>query len=492
MRASVKAIRVVARWPRPAYTSAARDPGSLHVRETGSFPVPSPTAAEPWEHLKTLIAERRTDEILPFLTSLPPGEPARAMDRLEETERTSLLTLLPADVAADLLDTLPGAEAAVAIEEMPAARAAAIVEEMPSDEQADLLGQLGAGEAEAILQRMGTARATTARRLLSYEPDTAGGLMITEYLAYPETGTVGDVVADLRAHGERYADFNVQYAYVVGDGDRLVGVLRVRDLLLAPATRPLRDILLADPLRVSDTTPLEDLMRFFDEHTLFGVPVTDADGHLVGVVRRASVQEAMQRDATRVFLAMSGLSGEDELRSMSLRTRSFRRLSWLSLNIVLNVLAASVIAMYQDTLSAVIALAVFLPIISDMSGCSGNQAVAVSIRELTLGLIRPYEFMRVVVKEGAVGMLNGLILGILLGLLAFIWKENVYLALVVGSALALNTVVAVLLGGLIPLALRALRLDPALASGPILTTVTDMCGFFLVLSFASALLPRLT
>jgi magnesium transporter len=159
---------------------------------------------------------------------------------------------------------------------------------------------------------------------------------------------------------------------------------------------------------------------------------------------------------------------------------------------VLNVLAASVIAMYQDTLSAVIALAVFLPIISDMSGCSGNQAVAVSIRELTLGLIRPYEFMRVVVKEGAVGMLNGLILGILLGLLAFIWKENVYLALVVGSALALNTVVAVLLGGLIPLALRALRLDPALASGPILTTVTDMCGFFLVLSFASALLPRLT
>jgi len=158
---------------------------------------------------------------------------------------------------------------------------------------------------------------------------------------------------------------------------------------------------------------------------------------------------------------------------------------------VLNVLAASVIAAYQETLSAVIALAVFLPIISDMSGCSGNQAVAVSIRELTLGLIRPYEYLRVVVKEGAVGIMNGIALGILLGGLAFIWKQNVYLSLVVGAALALNTVVAVLIGGLVPLALKALRLDPALASGPILTTVTDMCGFFLVLSMASAVLPRL-
>ena len=176
---------------------------------------------------------------------------------------------------------------------------------------------------------------------------------------------------------------------------------------------------------------------------------------------------------------------------MPLRTRSFRRLSWLSINIVLNVIAASVIAAYQDTLSAVIALAVFLPIISDMSGCSGNQAVAVSIRELTLGLVRPYEFMRVVFKEGGVGIINGLALGVLLGTLAFLWKSNVYLGLVVGTALALNTILAVLLGGLIPLLLKALKLDPALASGPILTTVTDMCGFFLVLSFATVLLGKL-
>ena len=151
----------------------------------------------------------------------------------------------------------------------------------------------------------------------------------------------------------------------------------------------------------------------------------------------------------------------------------------------------AVIAVFQDTLSAVIALAVFLPIISDMSGCSGNQAVAVSIRELTLGLVKPYEFLRVLAKEAPVGLMNGLALGAILAGVAFLWQGNVYLGAVVGAAMMLNTLVAVVLGGLIPLALKAAKQDPALASGPILTTVTDMCGFFLVLSFASAILPRL-
>jgi magnesium transporter len=158
---------------------------------------------------------------------------------------------------------------------------------------------------------------------------------------------------------------------------------------------------------------------------------------------------------------------------------------------VLNIVAASVIAYYQDTLSAAIALAVFLPMISDMSGCSGNQAVAVSVRELSLGLVRPEELRHVFLKECSLGVLNGLCLGLLLGGAALLWKGNPWLGLVVGGALAVNTLVAVCLGGLLPLALKRMRLDPALVSGPLLTTVTDMVGFFLVLSFATAILPRL-
>ena len=177
---------------------------------------------------------------------------------------------------------------------------------------------------------------------------------------------------------------------------------------------------------------------------------------------------------------------------MPLLQRSRRRLTWLSVNIVLNILAASVIAFYQDTLSSVIALAVFLPIISDMSGCSGNQAVAVSIRELTLGLVKPNELFRVLAKEIGVGIVNGVILGMLLALVAILWKGNPYFGLVVGGALAVNTIVAVCLGGLIPLYLKKMGKDPALASGPILTTVTDMCGFFFALAFATFMMPFLS
>ncbi|NNK33873.1 MAG: magnesium transporter, partial [Xanthomonadales bacterium] len=171
--------------------------------------------------------------------------------------------------------------------------------------------------------------------------------------------------------------------------------------------------------------------------------------------------------------------------------RSRRRLSWLSANIGLNIIAASVIAVYEDTLSAVIALAVFLPIVSDMSGCSGNQAVAVSMRELTLGAAEPRDVARVWGKEVSVGLINGSVLGLLLGLAAWAWKGNPLLGMVVGAALALNTVLAVSIGGTVPLLLKRFGVDPAVASGPLLTTITDMCGFFLVLSLASMVLPSL-
>ena len=142
-------------------------------------------------------------------------------------------------------------------------------------------------------------------------------------------------------------------------------------------------------------------------------------------------------------------------------------------------------------MSAVIALAVFLPIVSDMSGCSGNQAAAVSMRELTLGAAQPGDVVRVWGKEVVVGLINGLALGLLLGFAAWVWKGNIALSCVVGLALAINTVLAVSIGGTVPLILRRLNIDPAVASGPLLTTMTDMCGFFLVLSLASLVLPRL-
>jgi len=154
-------------------------------------------------------------------------------------------------------------------------------------------------------------------------------------------------------------------------------------------------------------------------------------------------------------------------------------------------ISASAIAIFQGTLEKVIALAVFLPIISDMSGCAGNQAVAVSMRELTLGMVKPREVWHVWWKEVQVGLINGLVLGLLIAAVAIFWKGTPWLGLVVGSALAINTIVAVSVGGLLPLLLKLLRRDPALASGPILTTITDMCGFFLALGLATILIQKL-
>ncbi len=322
------------------------------------------------------------------------------------------------------------------------------------------------------------------------ERDTAGALMIEEYLAYSQDARVEDVLNDLREKAEQYAHYDVQYAYVLAD-NRLVGVLRLRDLLLSPRSLPIVLIMIAEPIHVHRDTRLEELKRVFDRHPLFGIPVTDAEHHMIGVVRRADVEKAFQEKTNLAFLRYMGIVGGEELRNMPFRYRALCRLSWLSMNVFLNVIAASIIAWNQDTLSAVISLAVFLPIISDMSGCSGNQAVAVSMRELMLGLAKPSHVFRVLSKELTVGVFNGLVLGLMLGLLAFLWKGSPALGLVVGSALALNTVVAVSLGGIIPLILRRLNQDPALASGPILTTLTDMCGFFLILSFAQLALPWL-
>ncbi|MEM8734443.1 MAG: magnesium transporter, partial [Planctomycetota bacterium] len=208
-------------------------------------------------------------------------------------------------------------------------------------------------------------------------------------------------------------------------------------------------------------------------------------GNLLGVLQRTDVDQAWIEQQDKSFLKRQGIVSGEEIRSLPLGVRSRGRLMWLSLNIVLNLLAAAIISHFEGTLATAIALTAFLPIISDMSGCSGNQAVAVSIRELMLGLVKPSDVFHVWRKEITVGLINGVCVGILLGCIAWIWKGSPVLGAVVGVALMLNTLVAVSIGGVVPLFLRSIGRDPAVASGPLLTTITDMCGFFLVLSLAS-------
>ncbi len=441
--------------------------------------------------LNKLIAAQNSTQLTEFIETLSPSETARAISRLDEEEQRMLFSLLSPEDAADMIEDIPDTQAADLVEDMPSAQAAAILEELSSDHLVDVLGEMDEETSDAILAVMGKEDAKEARMLLEYDPNCAGGLMISEFLVYRTDQTIKDVLNDLQLNRSEYVDYHVQYFYVVDQDEKLVGVLRMHDMLFPTRGTQLDQIMLTKPLNVSDKSSLRELEDFFEEHNLLGAPVVDNVGRLVGVVLPNAIEEAINKRKTKTFLRLSGIIGGEEFRTMPLLTRAGRRLSWLSMNIVLNIIAASVIALYQDTLAAVITLAVFLPMVSDMSGCSGNQAVAVSMRELSLGLVRPGELFWVLAKEAKIGVINGLVLGLLLGGIAFFWKGNPWLGIVVGGALAANTLVSVTLGGMLPLVLKKLKLDPALVSSPLLTTVTDMCGFFFVLSFATAVLPKL-
>ncbi|MEX1025316.1 MAG: magnesium transporter [Planctomycetota bacterium] len=439
-----------------------------------------PTALD---DVRSWIAAGNSAELAAWLRASDAADVIYTAAQLTDQEREGLLSTLRPDQAADLFELLPEPQRIEALQSMEPGDAAAIVHELASDDQADIISEVE--NAEEILAALDPEEAAVIRGLADYEWNTAGGLMIAEFFAFPKDLRVGEIVSRLQDAADNGDDYDVQYVYVVDDDSKLAGVLRLRDLLLSPRGRPAEALMLRDPHSVHVDDTLEQLVAFFNDHGFFGAPVLDDEGRLLGVVRASAVREATTERSDSDYSKSQGIVGGEELRSMPLRIRCTRRLSWLSLNIVLNVAAASIIALHQETLEAVIALAVFLPIISDMSGCSGNQAVAVSMRELSLNVARPRDWLRVWRKESLVGIINGLALGLLIGVVAILWQGSPALGVVVGGALALNTVVAVSIGGVVPLLLKGLKLDPALASGPILTTVTDMCGFLLVLSFAS-------
>ncbi|MDA0706051.1 MAG: magnesium transporter [Proteobacteria bacterium] len=446
---------------------------------------------KPWQTISSLLEDGASaEQVEAALEGLDHAELLHTVFSLSPDDQRALLSILPASRATSLLEDLPDAHVADLIEDMSPDAAADIVEGLASDHRADVLGELDDADADAIIAELDDEDASEVRELIAFNPDQAGGLMMTEFAAYPMASTVRSVVDDLMKEDRDYSLLTVHYIYVVVKKRKLEGVIRIRDLVFADPDKKIGE--LARPaLTVAPDATLDDLEYFFDEHDIAAVPVVDAQKLLLGIVRRRSLLEALAEKAESDHLKAAGIIGGDELRSMPTLVRSRRRLSWLTINIGLNLIAASVIAAYEDTLTAVITLAVFLPIVSDMSGCSGNQAVAVSMRELTLGAATPKDIFRVLRKEAVVGIINGVALGLLLGLVTWAWKGNATLGLVAGGALAANTVIAVCIGGTVPLILRKYKFDPAVASGPLLTTVTDVCGFFLLLSLASQVLPAL-
>lgn len=427
-------------------------------------------------------------QVAEIVESISSHEALRQFSLMNVEDRDQLISILSPEAAAELIEEAPSELAVTMIEGLESSAAAKVMEELQSDTQADIVQDMGIENAEAILSEMDFESAEDVRKLTQYDPDTAGGLMELESFSFLGDDTAGTVFNRLIEGDDEFERHRGQHPYVLDQSGKLVGVLSLRSLLRSKRATRLADIM-TQPISVLPETTQEELVTLFDENPFLGIPVVDNQGRLLGVVSRIEIAEAELVRAEHQSLSRQQIG--DELRSMPLLLRSRRRLAWLSSNIVLNIIAASVISAYEETLAAMIAIAVFLPMVSDMSGCSGNQAVGVSMRELALGLTRPVDLFHVLKKELGVGIINGIALGILIGIVAWVWKDNGYLGLVIGLALSINTLIAVSIGGTVPLILKNFGIDPAVASGPLLTTVTDMAGFFLVLSLASFFMPQL-
>lgn len=450
------------------------------------------SATQPWEVLAQIIESGDAQHLAMFVPLLPPEDTAYTINQLTEAQQTAFWSMLGSvrpEFAADLFEHFSDEHAADMIEQLEPSAAAAIFDEMDSDEQTDVLAELDEQDADAILQKMDPEEARDVRERLAYPEDTAGGLMITEYLAYRSDRTVQSVIADLREHSDEYASYESRYVYVIDDRDRLVGIVAMRSLVFAAPDRRLIEVAMQTPMTVRDSADLDELENLFDRVDYSALPVVDEEGVLCGIVQRAHVQEALHERSTEAFRMGFGIIGGEELRSMPVSSRWARRLTFLIPNLMLSALAVSIIGAYDHIIEQITVLAVFLPLVANLSGAAGNQAVAVSIRELTLNLIMPRDVMRVVWKELLIGAANGLAIGSILCGAVWLTQGQIWpLAVVVGGAYAINSVLAVCMGGILPLILKALKVDPAMMSSPILTTLTDMGSFAVTLSLAAAAL----
>ncbi len=429
------------------------------------------------EMLRNLIILGDRAKAYEAVRSLRAGEMLSSLRALNADARAQLIRLLGARDAAESLSTL-GPDAGE------------ILADLPADDVADILGEIPQNRRKEILSRMPTAAAGRVSRLLLYGKDTAGGRMGAEFLAFPESLTLGQVTEELRR--APHEPDQVAYLYAVDGEGRLAGVLPMRDLVLRHPSTPVSEALRRDVASIAAHADQEEAARVFRQRRLLALPVVDESQRLVGVIAPDDVAQVIEEEATEDLLKLSGIADGAELSHERIPQAVSRRLPWLVLNLFLNVAAVSVVAYFEGTIQAVVALAVILPMISNMGGNAGIQTLSSTVRGIALGHLGFGHFWKVFAREFLVGALNGVVLGVLLGGIAYFWKGLPALGLIAGVAILANICIGGIMGGLVPLLLHRLKVDPASSAGPILTTITDFTGFFITLKMATALMSLLT
>lgn len=436
---------------------------------------------------EALLALIRRGELNRFLAIAPDLEPADLADvlaQLTDDERLEVVKRLPAEVSAEALVEMPDeAHAEDTLADLGPEKAAEIVEEMEDDDAADLLATMEPEEQEAILAEVEDR--ADVDRLLRYDEESAGGLMTGQVVTVLEGSTVADALESVRRQAEEVEDFH--QVFVVDADHRLLGTLDFKALVVRPADRAVVDVMEPAELFVRPEADQEEVARLMSRYNLPSLAVVDEGGRLLGRITIDDVIDVVEAEATEDVLRFGGVSADEDLAG-PWRTAVPSRLTWLFVNLLTAFLAASVVVFFQGTIARTVALAAWMPVIAGMGGNAGTQALAVTVRRLALGELRPRQSLAIISKELAIGVVNGLAIGLTVGVVAAVTGQGARLGLVVFLAMAANLVVAGFAGAFTPLLLQRLRVDPAIASSVFVTTFTDMCGFALLLGLAGAVL----
>ena len=444
-------------------------------------------------HQLLAVARRDHDQVADYLDAnreewgalvqAAPSDAADIIEQLDEEDAVELLSELDPAEAAEILEEIAPELAAELIEKYPLLELAAALNEMPSQAAADLIGELDDEVTEDLLAAMTDEAEDEVRDLLLYPHDSAGGLMTTDIAALPLGLTTGEAIERIRQLHEEYEDLS--YIYVVDEEERLKGVISFRDLVFRRPGAPLADVMVPDPVSVTTLTDREEVADLAQRYHLFGIPVTAEDGRLVGMVTTEAVFEAIQDEATEDFAAAVGAGVAENVYTDV--TSSFRmRVPWLALNLMLALVVAFVIEQQTGVISQEPVLAALMPVVALVGGNGGSQSLAVMIRSLASDDVPSAQVPGILLRQFGVGVLNGVVLGLLAGILSwslieagvFTGRSEAFeVAIVVTVSAFVVLVIGATVGSGIPVLLRKFGLDPALASSIFLTLVTDIVGF---------------
>jgi len=439
------------------------------------------------EEIRAALESGQILNAIAALIRLHPADRADAFSDLNDKHQATLLPRMDIPTVADLLEELEDDEAADVAEVLPTERLADVLDEMEPDEAADVLGDLPPELVAEALAEMEDADEVIP--LLGYPDETAGGLMTTSFIALRPHTTAWQAIEFLRQVSPE--EETPYYLNVINQDRQLVGIVGLRDLVVAEPTARVDSFMDPDVVYVTTDMDQEEAARLMVRYDLAALPVVDETGVLRGVITYDDLMDVLEEEATEDIYRLSNVSDPDLSIDSPISLSVQRRLPWLFLNALTAFFASWVISQFESIIAQVALLAVFLSVVAGLGGNSATQSLAIIVRAIALGDLELHDAWRTILKEAAIGLLQGLSVGIVAGLGVFLWKGNPVMGLVLGLALVGNMLIAGIIGTMVPLGLKALRLDPALASSVLVTAVTDSFGFALFLTLAVQFLPYL-